>query len=125
MPYVLKYHDIPCDIHLDTIVVREVNAILNKDFSSLNAPELKILYDADDLLSTWDNSTEEYKPKLAELFNFVCTHEEVSIVGMVAFIRIIVQKSFGMSFKDFPDFQEFVAKFAPLTQAALKYKEEP
>lgn len=124
MTYELKYHDIPCDIHLNTLVVKEAHAILNNDITSLTTPEAKVLYDADDALATWDCCSEEYKPKLAELFSYVCTHDEVSFVGMVLFVRMIVQRKFSMSFKDYPDFKDFVNKLAPLTHAASKYKEE-
>ena len=124
MPYELKFRDIPCDVHLNTITVSEAHAILDKDFSSLNAPELKVLNDAEELLATWDCDGEEYKPKLAELFSHVCTHDEVSFVGMVAFIRMIVQRKFSMTFVEYPNFKDFVSKLSPLTQAALQYKEE-
>lgn len=125
MHYVLKFHDVPDDIHLNTIVVREAHGILNEDFSSLTVPEMKVLEDANVQLSKLRIDSDEDKAKLADIFNYVCTHEAVSVLGMLRFTRLTVDNNLMITYKDYPNFQQFVKKVGLLLRAAATFKEEP
>lgn len=124
MPHTLYFKPLPENSHLDRILVREVNAVIRGDLSSLDAPEVKILYDANDELAKLDLKTEENKAKVADVFNFVCTHPQVSTTGIVLFCRMLLNHELYLLFEDFPEYKEFVRQYSNLLSTSSSFKEE-
>lgn len=125
----LKFHEVPENSHLDPILVRQVHEIVSKgDISSLDVHEVKVLHDEFEKIKSagvgYNMRELHTKIKVAETFNFVCTHPHVSIAGLTYFTKLLTNAQINMTYKDYPKFLDFVQQYGELLRAGRAFKED-